>query len=125
MNYIILILAVSFFNLMATLLILYFIARNYGAIKNLSDESYQHFDRYHGDLLERLRKMEETFPGQTTGNISRDSIDSCRNRIKSAVEKLQRGDNPDRVRGEYGYSKSEMGLLMATAGLIPTGVNDI
>jgi len=123
MNYDIIILAVSFFNLIAASALLYFLIKNYGALRNLSNEKYKHLDRYFGDLLERIQRIERNHPVQAMANIdagNRKHLDSGSNRIKSVLEKLRDGSSPDEVRREHGYSKSEMGLIMASAGRLQT-----
>jgi len=124
MNYDILILAVSFFNLIVASTLLYFLIKNYGAVRNLSNEKYKHLDRYFSDLLERIQRIERNHPVQAMANIDtghREHLDSGSNRIKSVLEKLRDGSNPDEVRREHGYSKSEMGLIMASAGAAANG----
>jgi hypothetical protein len=125
MNYDILILAVSSFNLMVASALLYFLVKNHGALKDLSNERYKYFDRYIGDLLERIQRIERNHPVQAMANIDmneRERPDKGLNRIESVLEKLREGSHPDEVRKEHGYSKSEMGLIMASAGLAANGV---
>jgi hypothetical protein len=120
MNYDILVLAVSFFNLIVALALLYFLAKNHGAIRDLSNEKYKHLDRYFGDLLERIQRIERNHPVQAMANIgagARERLEPGSNRIKYVLEKLRHGNHPDEVCREYGYSKSERGLIMASAGL--------
>jgi|GEM_PF-6973614 len=128
MNYDILILAVSSFNLMVASALLYFLVKNHAALRNLSNEKYKHFDRYIGDLLERIQRVERNHPVQAMANIDicdRDRLDPGMNRIESVLEKLRDGGHLDEIRREHGYSRSEMGLIMASAGLTENGVKHL
>lgn len=128
MNYNILILAMAFLNFMVGLALLYFLIRNFGAVRELSNEKHKHLDRYFDDLLERIQRIEKNHPVQAVANLEScipELRDSGVNRIKSVVEKLRNGGNPDEVRREYGYSGSEMGLILAVSGLTGNGPNAI
>ena len=127
MNYSILILATAFLNFMVGLVLLYFLARNIRVVRELSNDKYEHLDRYLGDLLERIQRIEKNHPVQAVASFE-DCIpeqSGCdTNRIKSTMEELHCGNDPDEIRREYGYSGSEMGLILAAAGLGGNGAKD-
>ncbi|UCE67794.1 MAG: hypothetical protein JSU85_07255 [Candidatus Zixiibacteriota bacterium] len=128
MNYNILILAVAFFNFMVGAALLYFLVGNFRAVRKTSSEKHRNLDRYFDDLLERIQRLEKNYPVQAVANLESyipGMNGSGVNRIKSVVEILRNGGNPDEVRREYGYSGSEMGLILAAAGLTGKGSNAI
>ncbi len=128
MNYNILILVAASLNFMVGLALLYFLVRNFGVVRKLSNEKHKHLDRYFDDLLERIQRIERNHPVQAVANLESyipEMSGSGANRIKSVVEKLRNGGNPDEVRREHGYSGSEMGLILAAAGLTGNGPNAI
>ena len=124
MRYDILILAGAVCNLAVGIAILYFITKNTAVIKEFSRERYNNIDRYFNDLLERIQRIEWNNPVQVSANYEMSKPaqpDPGINRINSVIQKIQNGMDPDEIRKENGYSKSEMGLILATAGL--TGIN--
>ncbi|UCC78311.1 MAG: hypothetical protein JSW64_08465 [Candidatus Zixiibacteriota bacterium] len=120
MNYDILILAMAFINLTVGFALLYFVIKSSGTVKESSDEKYKHLNRCIDDLLERIQRIEKNYPDQAIAapeSYMPQNGHSGAIRAKSVMEKLRNGENPDQVRKDHGYSRSEMGLILAAAGL--------
>lgn len=120
MNYDILILTLAFINLAIGLALLYFVIKKPGGAKGLSDGKYDHLNNYFDDLLERIQRVEKDHPVYAIANLEKNipqDDSSGANRVKSVLEKLRNGENPNSVRKEHGYSGSEMSLILAAAGL--------
>jgi len=69
------------------------------------------------ELLERFERLETRLnEHRPAGNDPARSGGSA-DRMKLAIEKLNRGLSPDLVCRELGYSRSEMSIIRASAGL--------
>lgn len=120
MYYSILILAISLINLVMVSALLYGFMKNSKALRDFSGERYRHLDAYFNDMLERIQRIEGDHPVQALAKFDspdRKVTNPVPNRIKSAIEKIREGADPEEIRREHGYSGSEMGIIMATAGL--------
>ena len=114
------VLAISVLNIIvvSTLLI---VMMKYLKANNISNaapdgRAEQHYD----DLLDRIKRIEQDNPSKVLAKFENQDlkiINEGTNRIKSAVKKLREGSSLDTVRKEFGYSRSEIGLIMASAGL--------
>jgi hypothetical protein len=120
MDYNYAILTVTTINLVVCLGLIFFLVRIYLILKDLTSDKHKHLDLYYSDLLERIQRIERNNPVQAAAEMeSRDPVnpEPADNRIKSVTERLRDGGDPDQLRKEHGYSRSEMGLLLASAGL--------
>ena len=71
-------------------------------------------------LLERIKGIEQVHPPLSESEQKFDPVAAPgpgRNRIKAATDKLNSGIAPDIVGRECGYSRSEMGIILASAKL--------
>lgn len=71
-------------------------------------------------LLEKIRGIEQARPPLSASEREFDPVcapASSRNRIKTAIDKLNSGIAADVVGRECGYSMSEMGIILASATL--------
>ncbi len=71
-------------------------------------------------LLERMKGIEQVRPPLSVSEQKFDPLAAPgpgRNRIKAAMGKLNSGIAPDIVGRECGYSRSEMGIILASAKL--------
>lgn len=71
-------------------------------------------------LLEKIKGIEQAHPPLPAGEWRSDPVAVSapgQNRIKTAIDKLNSGITPDIVGRECGYSRSEMGILLASATL--------
>lgn len=71
-------------------------------------------------LLEKIKGIERAHPSRPPGEWKSDPVAAPgpgQNRIKTAIDKLNSGVTPDIVGRECGYSRSEMGIILASANL--------
>ena len=113
-------LTITILNLALSLGIIYFLLHYLRIAGQSPDLEPAREDPRIEDVLQRLAKIEDylhslDFSGGRPESHSNENRN--RNRIKSAVISLQNGEDPEEVGREYGYSRSEMGILLATAGL--------
>ncbi len=114
------VLTISVLNIVVVSTLLIVLMRYLKANKNSYAASDDRAEQYYGDLLERIKRIEKENPSKVLAKFeSRDLniINAGTNRIKSAVKRLREGSLPDEVRREFGYSHSEIGIIMASAGL--------
>lgn len=114
------VLAISALNLLAVsgmFILLLYDSRNRG---KASAEDRQSLYQLQSKLLEKIKIIEQLhFPS----SVSKQKFDSSaapgpgENRIEAALDKLNTGIAPDIVGRECGYSRSEMGIILASARL--------
>jgi hypothetical protein len=71
-------------------------------------------------LMEKIKGIERENPPRSAGKWESDPVAAPRpgrNRIKTAIDKLNSGITADIVGRECGYSRSEMGIILASAML--------
>ena len=68
-------------------------------------------------ILEKIGKLDKRIDEQIheKPRFAMPGSNTPENRIKTALEKLNRGISPDVVCRELGYSRSEIGILLASA----------
>ncbi len=112
--------AISLINLIIVSVLMYSVIKRLEAFKYGAENTDGRAERYYHDLLERIRRIEEDYPAQALAIVEEPVLDTAgagTNRIKSAVKKIREGDTPEDVRREFGYSRSEIGIILASAGL--------
>ncbi len=82
------------------------------------NQRVQQPERDYSDLLSRLTMLEEREIATDLPQTEKEQPQpeaTVENRIAGALQMLQMGESPEEVGREYGYSQSEMGILLATA----------
>lgn len=121
------VLTISVLNIIVVSTLLIVVVKYLKANNNSNAASGDGAEQYYDDLLERIKRIEKENPSKVLAKFENQDlniINAGTNRIKSAVKRLREGSPPDRVRQEFGYSRSEIGIIMASAGL-KSELNDI
>lgn len=121
------VLTISVLNILVVSTLLIVLMKYLKANNNSNAASGDGAEQYYDDLLERIKRIEKENPSKVLAKFENQDlniINAGTNRIKSAVKRLREGSPPDRVRQEFGYSRSEIGIIMASAGL-KSELNDI
>lgn len=115
-----LVLAISALNLLiisGMFLLLLYDSRNRG---KATAEDRQSLYQLQSKLLEKIKIIEQLHFPPSVNEQKSDHIAApgpSENRIKAAKERLNSGIAPDIVGRECGYSRSEMGIILASARL--------
>ena len=92
--------------------------RGDGRNRNMENGNLESLNNKILDKFSKLEARLNEFPRASNESESRThEINKPVDRINLAIEKLNRGIAPDTVREELGYSRSEMGILLASAKL--------
>lgn len=121
------VLTISVLNILVVSTLLIVLMKYLKANNNSNVASEDRAEQYYDDLLERINRIEKENPSKVLAKFENQDlniINAGTNRIESAVKRLREGNSPDKVRQEFGYSRSEIGIIMASAGL-KSELNDI
>ena len=121
------VLTISVLNIIVVSTLLFVFMKYFKANNNSTTVSDDRAERYYDDLMERIKRIEKENPSKVLAKFENQDlniINAGTNRIKSAVKRLREGSPPDKVRKEFGYSRSEIGIIKASAGL-KSELNDI
>jgi hypothetical protein len=114
------VLAISALNLLVIsgmFLLLLYDSRNRG---KATAEDRQSSYLFQSKLLEKMKGIEQAHLSLSVNEQKSDHVAApgpSENRIKAAKDRLNSGIAPDIVGRECGYSGSEMGIILASAGL--------
>lgn len=118
MNIMVLIWGLALFNLLIVSALLYYFRSDARWHKEFLEMEGEANRLFHADISDRIKRIEQLFLTSHENNAKLKPLISTppeKNRIESAMRRLQDGYAPDEVGREYGYSRSEMGIIAATA----------
>ena len=106
------------FNFILTIFLLVIVLRENNRRKQLLSEERENFYSALNSLSEKLNKVEAAPLRPAVPKLPKEIAPAApdgRNQVKIAIQKLKLGRDPESVGKELGLSRSEMGILMASA----------
>jgi hypothetical protein len=109
---------ISSFNLVLTFAMAYFILKESWQRQKLLSKDRDVFHSTLSLLTDKLRAIEGILhkPVEATFAAPKPIPGEPREQLRIALQKLRKGEDPELIGKEMGYSRSEMGLLQASAG---------
>jgi hypothetical protein len=114
------VLTISALNLLVVSGMFFFFRRDAKNRDRTAAEDRQSLYLLQSKLLEKIKGIEGAHQPRSAGQWKSDPVAAPgpgQNRIKTAIDKLNSGIAPDMVGRECGYSRSEMGIILASATL--------
>ncbi|MEE9554259.1 MAG: hypothetical protein V3W18_08180 [candidate division Zixibacteria bacterium] len=113
----VLITIIATLNLIVVFMMFLLLGKELRKRDNHNSADTENFRSANNAILEKIGKLEKQIGEQIQEKprFAEREVNTPANRVKTALEKLNSGISPDLVCRDLGYSRSEMGILLASA----------